>query len=178
MDTVLVTVLLVVAGVGAAFAVVRLAKGNGAAASAGHGATVSIQPVDLAAFRNLVDPEEEEYLRQGLPPVEFRRVHRQRARAALGYISCVSQNAAALLRVGEAARRNADPSVVRAGDELVNSALRLRIYALQARGVLCLQIAFPGMRVRPRGIAENYERVTDLVAILRCLQYPTRQIAS
>lgn len=169
---------LVVVSVLALFALVRLAKGSAPDITALTGAAPALETVDVAAFRNLVDPEEEEYLRQSLAPKEFRRVDRQRARATLGYIGCVSQNAAVLLRVGEAARRSTDPSVVRAGDELVNSALRLRLYALQATGVLYLRIALPGTRVRPREIAESYQRVTDLVAILRCLQYPTRQTAS
>ena len=178
MNPVVITSVLVAAGVLGLFALVRLAKGSASDVTTLGGAAPALLSMDVAAFRNLVDLDEEEYLRSSLAPKEFRRVHRQRARATLGYISCVSQNAAVLIRVGEAARRSADPSVVRAGDELVNSALRLRLYALQATGVLYLRIALPGTRVRPREIAESYQRVTDLVAILRCLQYPARQTAS
>ena len=38
-----------------------------------------IQPIDVAAFRNLVDPAEDAYLRRRLPAAEFRLVRRERA---------------------------------------------------------------------------------------------------
>ena len=37
-----------------------------------------IRPVDLEAFRNLMDTEEEKYLRERLPPAQFRAVQRKR----------------------------------------------------------------------------------------------------
>ena len=64
----------------AAFAVVMLW------AARGHHRTIRgpqelgglTEPVDLAAFRNLVDPAEEAYLREHLPPPAFREVERAR----------------------------------------------------------------------------------------------------
>src|ERR1035438_2128544 len=41
-------------------------------------------PVDLEAFENLTDPEEEQFLRVNLSPAEFRGVQRARARPAAG----------------------------------------------------------------------------------------------
>ena len=35
-----------------------------------------IHPVDVVAFRNLIDPEEEDFLRRSLPPAEFRKMRR------------------------------------------------------------------------------------------------------
>ena len=66
--------------------------------------------LDLVAFRNLVDPDEENYLRERLPRGEFRALQRERLRAALDYVQCVAANAAVLQRVGEAARRSEETS--------------------------------------------------------------------
>src|SRR5688500_8471474 len=62
------------------------------------------QPVDLAAFRNLTDPEEEAFLRENLDAADLRRVQRARLRAALEYVRRANQNAAVLLKLGELAR--------------------------------------------------------------------------
>ena len=51
------------------------------------------QKVDIEAFANLVDPSEERFLREHLPPAEFRRLHRERLLAAREYLSRVGQNA-------------------------------------------------------------------------------------
>ncbi len=48
-------------------------------------------PVDLEAFENLTDPEEEQYLRANLSPAEFRGVQRSRIRAAKMYVIALSQ---------------------------------------------------------------------------------------
>ena len=67
------------------------------------------RPVDLEAFRNLVDPGEEDFLHSNLLPRQFRTVQRERMRAALEYVQNASHNAAFLLRMGEAAARNPEP---------------------------------------------------------------------
>ncbi|MFZ0802262.1 MAG: hypothetical protein WAN70_08850, partial [Terriglobales bacterium] len=66
--------------------VIRLAKGRGMPQ------VEDIRSVDLRAFRNLTDPEEEEYLRLNLPPADFRRIQRERLRAAVEYIRCAAFN--------------------------------------------------------------------------------------
>jgi hypothetical protein len=139
---------------------VRLAKGQGFGSYSVGDARANLRPVDIRAFRNLVDPSEQEYLRSHLPPPDFKAVQRERLRAAAGYIACASHNAAVLVKMGEAARRSADPTVVEAGDKLVDSAIRLRLFAFQARGKLYLGILLPGRRISSLGLAESYERMT------------------
>ncbi|HKN35514.1 MAG TPA: hypothetical protein VJX16_19910 [Terriglobales bacterium] len=129
-----------------------------------------VRPVDLAAFRNLVDPDEESYLREHLPRGEFRAIRRERLRAGIDYVQCVVANAVLLLRVGEAARRSQDPEVAAAGQELVNSALRLRIYALLAQGKLYARILIPGLRISPARISDSYEHLAGMVSRLGRLQ--------
>lgn len=79
------------------------------------------RPVDIDAFRNLIDPAEEEFLRENLPAGEFRAVQRERLRAAVEYVSCAAHNAAILVRLGESARLNLDPKISEAGQQLLDS---------------------------------------------------------
>lgn len=130
------------------------------------------QPVDLQAFRNLTDPREEEYLKAQLRPADFRALQRERLRAALGYVRRAANNASILLRVGEAARRNADPEIARAADELVESALKLRMYALLAVGLLHVRILLPDGGWSPARVAADYQGLRERVARLSRLQRP------
>jgi hypothetical protein len=132
------------------------------------------QPVDLEAFGNLADPEEERYLRERLAPAEFRSVQRERLRATLGYVRRAARNASILLRVGEAARRNADPEIARAAGELVESALKLRMYALLAEGLLHARIMVPGARWSPARVAADYQGLRERVARLSRLLAPAQ----
>ena len=71
--------------------------------SAGAGLARQIKPIDIEAFRNLVDPAEDEYLRRRLPTPEFRLVRRKRLRAMAAYVQAARRNADILVRVGQAA---------------------------------------------------------------------------
>src|SRR5258708_8803584 len=68
--------------------------------SEGAGLAAKIQPIDVEAFRNLVDPAEDAYLRRRLPALEFRRVQRQRLRSMAAYVQTAGRNAAVLVRMG------------------------------------------------------------------------------
>ena len=92
--------------------------------------------VDIEAFRNLVDPDEELYLRRQLSPREFRSIHRERMMAATEYVRAASHNAMILMQLGEATRQHADPEIARTGQELVNNATQLRLYSLLAMAKL------------------------------------------
>ncbi|MGC2197404.1 MAG: hypothetical protein WA628_22205 [Terriglobales bacterium] len=133
-----------------------------------------IRPVDLDAFRNLTDQEEEAYLRAHLPLAEFRSIERQRLRAAIDYLGGVSHNAALLLHLGQTASRNPDARIAEAGQSLVDNALRLRIYSVLAICKLCIRIVFPGAVQQPAGIVDRYQQMTERAAQLGRLQYPGR----
>jgi len=130
------------------------------------------RPVDLAAFRNLVDPGEEDYLRQNLPGKKFRDIQRQRMRAALEYVERTAHNASILLRLGEAARRNPDPEIAAAGRELVNGALLLRVYAKLTVPVVYAGIMLPGAHISVGRVTDMYENLTEGVVRLTRLQNP------
>jgi hypothetical protein len=133
-----------------------------------------LSPLDLEAFRNLIDESEEEFLRASLAPGEYRSLRRIRRRAAVDYVSGVSHNAAVLLQFGQAARRSPDPEVGEAGRRLVDSAVELRMYALLAMCKLYVQIAVPGTALEAVGLVDNYQRLSDGAALLGRLQNPAK----
>lgn len=135
-----------------------------------------IHPVDVEAFRNLIDPAEEEFLRSRLQPADFRRIQRERLGAAVEYIAGAARNAGILLQLAEPARQSTDPVVVESAEKLIEQATRLRLYAFQAIPRLYLAMLFPSRRTSPLRIAESYEQMTQQVVSLG-LQYPTRGIS-
>lgn len=135
-----------------------------------------IRPVDLAAFRNVIDSGEEEFLRTHLAATQFRRIQKQRTLAAIAYVRCAARNASVLLRLGEAARTNPDPQVALAAQQLVNTALRLRFYAALALVKLYPATLVPGARVSPTAVADAYQQVTSVASQLTRLQHPARAI--
>jgi len=157
---------------------VRLTRGRALNLNVLGNPAEHLRAVDVEAFRNLMDPGEEEFLRSNLAPAEFRRIQRERLRAAVEYVSCAAQNAGALLRLADAGRHSSDPATAEAAEKLVNNALRLRLYALHTIPRLYLGMIFPGARISPVGIAESYEQMTRLVVLLGCLQYPTRGVSA
>jgi hypothetical protein len=157
---------------------VRLTKGRALPAEILENPSEHIRAVDVDAFRNLVDPDEEEFLRINLPPAEFRKVQRERLRAAVEYVSCAARNAAILLRLADAGRHSSDPATAEAAEKLVDNAIRVRLYAVHTIPRLYLGMILPGAHISPVRIAENYEQMTRLVVLLGCLQYPTRGVSA
>ena len=174
----IITTILVFVALLALSCLLWLAKAHASASKALENPTEHIRAVDVEAFRNLIDPDEEEFLRTNLPPADFRKIQRERLRAAVEYVSCAAQNAAILLRLADAGRRSSDPATAEAAERLVNNAIRLRLYALHAIPQLYLGMILPGARISPVRIAESYEQMTRLMVLLGCLQYPTRGVSA
>ena len=131
-------------------------------------------PIDVTAFRNLIDPREEDYLRERLSPSEFRRIHRERMLAAADYVRGAARNAGILIRLGEAARHSSDPAVTVAGERLRENALHLRLFALQILPRLYLSVVVTTLRPTPTGVMDRYENLTRQAVMLNCLQAPLR----
>jgi hypothetical protein len=150
------------------------ARGRSAPVSKLEDLAGNTRPVDLEALRNLVDPAEEEFLRANLPVNEFCIIRRARLRAAVEYVRRAAHNAAILLRLGEAARQHSDSGIATAGQQLVDSALRLRLYSLGVLARLYIGIALPRLRLSPAGILESYQQLSGLAARLAVMQNPAR----
>jgi len=173
-----ITIILVCVALLALMLLLWLAKGQAATPQLLENPTHHLRSVDIEAFRNLIDPAEEDFLRRSLPAAEFRKIQRERLRAAVEYVSGAAHNAAVLLRIGEAARRSPDPATAEAAEKLVDNAIRLRLYAFRAMAMLYLGMVLPGARISPVPIAERYEQMTRLVIMLGVLQYPTRGVSA
>jgi hypothetical protein len=174
----IVTLILVFVAFLALGFLIRLTKGRAVTAELLENPAEHIRSVDVEAFRNLVDPDEEAFLRTNLPRAEFRRIQRERLRAAVEYVSCAAQNAAILLRLADAGRHSSDPATAEAAEKLVDNALRLRLYAFHAIPRLYLAMILPAPRISSVRIAERYEQMTRLVVLLGCLQYPTQGVSA
>jgi hypothetical protein len=125
-----------------------------------------LTPVDLEAFENLTDPEEEQYLRKNLSSAEFRRVQRTRLRAAKMYVAALSQNAVVLIAVGQSARSNADPAIKATGEEILHRAIHLRIWCFLSRVRMDAAFVFPTYFSPSSRLANQYMLVTYMAANL------------
>ncbi len=167
-----IAAILVVFGLAAIVFLLVVARGRAGEVSKIEELPGRTRPVDIEAFRNLIDPAEERHLRTHLAGREFRRIQRRRLLAALEYVERAAGNAALLIRLGEAARSSSDPEVVRAGQRLADTALRMRIYALAIETRLYAALLLPGVSVSLAPLAERYSGMTDVAGTLTRLQNP------
>jgi hypothetical protein len=172
-----ITIILVFVAILALLSFVWRAKGRTSTSAVLESPASHLRSVDVEAFRNLIDPAEEDYLRERLAPAAFRTIRRERLRAAADYVRGAAHNAAVLMAVAEAARRSPDAATVEAADRLVANAIQLRFYALQAMARLYVGIVVPGAHVSSVRIAERYEQITRQVVMLG-LQHPTPGVSA
>ena len=139
----------------------------------GIGRTVAvIRPIDIEAFRNLIDPAEDNYLRRRLPPPRYRAVRRARLRAMAAYVDVAASNAAVLVRVGGAALASGDPQIAAAAQQLVNDALLLRRNTAVALMRIYLALAWPNSEFAAVRVVDRYERLSGAAMLLGRLQNP------
>ena len=161
----------------AALFLLRQAKGRAFGIKSPEDLRTQLSSVDIDAFRNLTDPNEEEFLHTHLPRREYRKIQRRRLRATLDYVSCVAKNTAVLIRMGEDARMSSDPSIAEAGTKLVNNALQLRLQTFQVKAKVYLQIVYPAMRTPSSELVSQYEQMTRQSVLLGRMQYPARGVS-
>ena len=140
--------------------------------SPGSARVQRIEPIDIEAFRNLVDPTENEYLRRRLPAAEFRRVQRERLRAAAAYIRVSGRNAAVLVAIGQAALSASDGATVEAARQLVDNALLLRRNASVALLRIYVAFAWPHSALAAAPVLHGYEQLSGRAMLLGRLQNP------
>jgi hypothetical protein len=136
------------------------------------GTAVAIRPIDIEAFRNLINPEEDSYLRRRLPPAQFRVVRRERLRAMAAYVHAAASNAGVLVRVAQGALASDDPNVAGAARQLVNDALLLRRNTAVALMRIYLALAWPNSGFAAVRVVERYERLSGAAMLLGRLQNP------
>jgi hypothetical protein len=165
-------IVLVIAAVLALVTILSVAITHSLQAKGSTNLAGTIRPIDIEAFRNLIDPAEDDYLRRRLPPAQFRVVRRERLRAMAAYVHVAANNAAVLVRVGEAALAGGDPRFAGAAHQLVNDALLLRRNATVALARIYLALAWPNSGFAAVRVVERYEQVSGAAMLLGRLQNP------
>jgi len=165
-------IFLVIAAVIALSVILRLAVSQSLQAKRTTNLAVSIRPIDIEAFRNLINPDDDEYLRRRLPANRFRRVRRERLRAMAAYVQVAASNAGVLVRVGEAALASGDARVAGAAQQLVNDALLLRRNTTVALARIYVALAWPNSGLATERVVERYERLSGAAMLLGRLQNP------
>jgi len=172
----ILAVILVIAAAVALGVILRLAVGQSLQTRASVGLAGSVHPIDIEAFRNLANPAEDEYLRRRLPAAEFRVVRRARLRAMAAYVQAAGENAAVLVRVGEAALAKGDPRMVAAAQQLVNNALLLRRNTTLSLARIYLALAWPPSGFAAVRVVERYEQLSGSAMLLGRLQNPAAPV--
>jgi hypothetical protein len=135
-----------------------------------------ISSLDIEAFRNLVDPEEESFLRSNLTADQFRMIKRERAWAALAYVRILFRIAPEFTHFGHALQSSSDPRLVELGQQMVSSAVNLRLYALEASTRLLVVATFPHLAQRPpQFLFEQYAHTTGLLRSYGALDRARKQ---
>ena len=144
--------------------------------SEGSSLAGKIQPIDVAAFRNLISPAEDDYLRRRLRASEFRLVRRQRLRAMAAYVQTAGRNATILIRMGQSAQLSADPQTAEAARQLVDNALMLRRNATFALVRIYVALAWPNSGLAATPVLHGYERLNGSAMLLGRLQNPAAPV--
>jgi len=165
-------IIFVIAAILALCILLRIAVKQSLQAKSNASLAAAIRPIDIHAFRNLINPAEDEYLRQLLSPAQFRIVRRERLRAMAAYASVAGRNAAVLVRVGGAAMASGDPRIVKAAHQLVNDALLLRRNATVAQARIYWALAWPNSDFAAIRVVDRYEQVSGTAMLLGRLQNP------
>jgi hypothetical protein len=171
-----VAITLVIVAVLSLVVILRLSVSRSMQISPGTSLAGQIQPLDVEAFRNLVNPAEDEYLRRRLSAAEFRIVQRKRLRAMAAYVQTAGRNAAVLVRIGQIALTSADARTAEAARQLVDQALLLRRNAAFALFRIYVALAWPNSGLAASPVLQGYERLNGSAMLLGRLQNPAAPV--
>jgi len=171
-----VAIVLVIAAVVALGIILRLAVTRSLQPRGNPGQAATIHPIDIQAFRNLIDPAEDDYLRRRLPPARFRKVRRERLRAMAAYVRLAAGNATLVVSMGQAALATGDARVAAAAEQLVNDALLLRRNSTVALARIYLALAWPRSGFAALRVVDGYEHLSGAAMLLGRLQNPAAPV--
>lgn len=136
----------------------------------------SLIAVDAAALGNLLHEREDAFLRTNLGSRDYRRIKRQRIRAAREYVWNISQNAAVLSHIAGLALDSADPQIQTTAQKLAKDAVELRWSALRAYSLLVVQEAYPSLDLSSIRVRERYTNLAESASWLYRLRFPESRI--
>jgi hypothetical protein len=128
--------------------------------------------VDLAAFQNLIDPAETQFLRTNLGYAQFCILQHQRMLAATEYVQRIAHNAGVLLQLGQLARLNPDPEVATAAQAMVERAAHVRMISMLALCKLYALSVVPALPFATENVFHDYRRLTETAVLFTRLQRP------
>jgi hypothetical protein len=169
-------IVLVVAAALALIFILGVAVSRSLQISTGASLAGQIQPIDVEAFRMLVDPAEDDYLRRRLSAAEFRLVRRERLRAMAAYIHIAGRNAAVLVRMGQGALTVGDADTAEAARRLIDNALLLRRNSAFALFRIYISIPWPTSGMAAAPILHGYEQLNGSAMLLGRLQNPAAPV--
>ena len=146
-------------GVLAALLLVLWIVRGGSKRSSGKQSSLRFHPVDLAAFRNLLSPEEDDFLRSALKTIHYHKVRRARVRAVQQYLLWIAANCATLLALLRLKVTAPDLASAPDTEGIVHHALKLRVISLGFWLLLWIELLLPGIEVRPAAAIRRYEDV-------------------
>jgi hypothetical protein len=129
-----------------------------------------VRPVDLKAFRTLMDRDDELFLKERLPHSRFAQLKRQRVSVGMRYVGRIASNTAIVMRMSEAARLNPDPEIARAATQIMEVATQLRLQCIVALAKLSVEFAVPSLQLTPALLVPQYQKLRESVTRLGTLQ--------
>jgi hypothetical protein len=137
-------------------------------------AGLAIRPVDLKAFRSLMDRSDELFLQERLPRRKFFRLKRLRIAVSMRYVARIAANSSAVLRMSEASRLSPMPEVATAAAQVMELATHLRMQCLMAMAKLSLEYVMPSLQFTPAMLVPKYQSLRDNWSRLGDLQLQHR----
>src|ERR1700686_618690 len=117
--------------------------------------------VDVQIFRILLDRNDELQLRSFLSQNQFAVFQRRRIHLGLRMLRLVDQNAGMLMELGRLAKMKGDPALTQKVDELIATALQLRLNLFLARLCLYLKWLFPSSTVSLPAFEVRYQHLLE-----------------
>ena len=135
--------------------------------SNGPGEGEQLHQIDVPAFRNLLSPGDDEFLRTSLTSAHYRQLRRARLRAVQEYLVWIAQDCLVLIPMLQSPA-DTDPSSVRERVALIKSASQIRLISSLLWVLLWGEYLFPGLKVQPLRFLRRYEEFrTNAGACLR-----------
>jgi hypothetical protein len=117
--------------------------------------------IDVQIFRILLDRNQELQLRSFLSQDQFVAFQRRRIHLGLRMLRLVDENAGMLMELGRLLKIKCDPALTLKVDELIATALQLRLNLFLARLCLYLKWLFPYSTVSLPAFEVRYQHLLD-----------------